>query len=139
MTISQILNRLRHRLWSTTEVLLLVRPANVPLLERVNKVCPGEFRAVTEENIQDCAQFEDASHYVPVYREMLKRGDAVRFGYLDGNCVFRHCMQLSGTFFEDGCVLFAPLLQRKDISTTFFVHHHLVVWDSILAERENCA
>lgn len=104
MTISCFFHLLKHRLWSTSTVLLLIHPAGKLADGSVRTPCPGEFRMVTEENINDCAAFEDASHYVPVYREMLKQGDVVRFGYMDGSCVFRHCMQMSGPFREDGCV-----------------------------------
>lgn len=103
MTAKEFFRLLLHRLWSESETLLLVRPANTPLPERTWKPCPGEFRPVTEENINDCGQFEDAAHYVPVYREMIQQGDVVHFGYLNGKCVFRHCMQRGGTFYEDGC------------------------------------
>lgn len=105
MTTKEFFCRLRHRLWSTSQTLLLLRPANAPLPEQTWKPCPGEFRDVTEENINDCGQFENAVHYVPIYREMLKQGDVVHFGYLNGKCVFRHCMQRSGSFYEDGCLV----------------------------------
>lgn len=105
MTTKEFFRRLRHRLWSTSQTLLLLRPANAPLPEQTWKPCPGEFRDVTEENINDCGQFENAVHYVPIYWEMLKQGDVVHFGYLNGKCVFRHCMQRSGSVYEDGCLV----------------------------------
>ena len=105
MTTKEFFRLLRHRLWSTSQTLLLLRPANAPLLEQTWKSCPGEVRDATEDSVSDCAQFEDASHYVPIYREMIRRGDVVHFGYLNGKCVFRHCMQRSGSFYEDGCLV----------------------------------
>lgn len=86
----------KERIYSTHSILLLVRPAKEFAAEMQHKPCPGEFRAVTEDNIHDCAAFEDADHYVPVYRSMLEKGDYVVFGYLNGVCVFRHAMQKSG-------------------------------------------
>lgn len=41
---------------------------------------------MTEENISDCAAFEDPEHYV-------------HYAYLDGNCVFRHALQCSGSIY----------------------------------------
>lgn len=105
MKITAFLTRLRHRLWSTSTSLLLVRPAGTVVTIPEEKRCPGELRAVTEENLMDCAAFEDPAHYVPIYRSMLEKGDMILFGYLNGRCVFRHCMQLHGTFDFDGCVV----------------------------------
>ena len=105
MNISAFLTRLRHRLWSTSTSLLLVRPAGTAVSIPEEKRCPGELREVTEENIMDCGAFEDAAHYVPIYRSMIEKGDVVLFGYLNGRCVFRHCLQLHGAFNFDGCVV----------------------------------
>lgn len=89
MPIKSFLLRQRNHLWSTKSTLLLVRPAGKPLDETQHKPCDGILRPVTEENIQDCAAFENPSHYVPIYRSMLKNGDQVFFGYLGEKCVFR--------------------------------------------------
>lgn len=105
MKITVFLTRLRHRLWSTSTALLLVRPAGTVVTIPEEKRCPGELREVTEENIMDCAAFEDAALYVPIYRSMLEKGDIIHFGYLNGRCVFRRCMQLHGTFDFDGCAV----------------------------------
>lgn len=117
MTAKEFFRLLLHRLWSTDEILQLVRPANAPLPERTWKPCPGEFRPVTEENINDCGQFEDAAHYIPVYREMIQRGDFVHFGYLNGKCVYRHAAQCSGDVVWGGC--FVRHLQSHEIHTHF--------------------
>ena len=74
MTVFEFCKALRRRIWSDSEILLLVRPAGKPLDDTKRKPCPGEIRAVTEKDLSDCAAFEDAARYVPVYREMLKRG-----------------------------------------------------------------
>ena len=103
MTVFEFCKALRRRIWSDSEILLLVRPAGKPLDDTRRKPCPGEIRAVTEKDLPDCAAFEDAARYVPVYREMLRRGDVVHFGYLNGRCVFRHCMQMSGEITFSSC------------------------------------
>ena len=102
---TEFLTRLRHRLWSTSTSLLLVRPAGTVVTIPEEKRCPGELREVTEKNIMDCAAFEDPVHYVPLYRSMLEKGDVILFGYLNGRCVFRYCLQLHGAFDSDGCVV----------------------------------
>jgi len=96
LTPQEVWGRFREGLWSTDSILLLTRPAGPPGAEA--RPFAGELRIVTEKDLSDCAAFEDAAHYVPVYRDMLRRGDFVLFGYLDGACVFRHCLQLSGPF-----------------------------------------
>ena len=105
MKLTEFLTRLRHRLWSTSTSLLLVRPAGTVVTISEEKRCPGELREVTEENIMDCSAFEDPTHYVPIYRSMLEKGDVVLFGYLNGHCVFRCAMQLHGSFSFDGCAV----------------------------------
>lgn len=117
MSLNTFFSRLANRLWSDHEMLLLVRPADKPLDEALHKPCAGEFRPVTEQNINDCAAFEDAARYVPVYREMLQRGDVVHFGYIDGQCVFRHCMQTSGSFTYEGCPV--RTLATGEVYTTY--------------------
>lgn len=99
------INRLQHRLWSTSTSLLLVRPAGTTVSIPEEKRCPGELREVTEENLIDCGAFEDAAHYVPTYRSMLEKGDLVLFGYLNRRCVFRFCIQLHGQISFDGCAV----------------------------------
>ena len=111
MTVSEFCKALRRRLWSDSKILLLVRPAGKPLDDTKRKPCPGEIRAVTEKDLSDCAAFEDAARYVPVYREMLKRGDLLHFGYLNGKCVYRHAAQCSGDITHDGC--FVRRLPRR--------------------------
>lgn len=103
MTISEFTTRFMHRLWSTNTILLLVRPIGKPLDDSFHKPCPGEFCPITAKNIEDCASFENAEHYVPIYREMLSNGDYGHYGYLDGECVFREWVQVSGTFCFEGC------------------------------------
>ena len=98
MTLKTFVGVLCHRIWSTDEALLLVRPAGTRPDPAKRKQCRGEFRPVTEENISDCGQIEDANQYVPIYREMLKKGDYVHYGYMDGHCVFRNCLMCSGSF-----------------------------------------
>ena len=98
MTWVQLMEAVKRRLWSNSESLLLVRPAGKLPDESKRKPCDGVFRPVTEKNIQDCGAFEDASVYVPIYREMLKAGDYVHFGYIQGKCAFRHCLKKSGSF-----------------------------------------
>lgn len=117
MTVFEFCKALRRRIWSDSEILLLVRPAGKPLDDTKRKPCPGEIRAVTEKDLSDCAAFEDAARYVPVYREMLKRGDLLHFGYLNGKCVYRHAAQCSGDITHDGC--FVRRLQPHEIYT----HH----------------
>lgn len=119
MTVSEFCKALRRRLWSDSKILLLVRPAGKPLDDAKRKPCPGEFRMVTEENIQDCAAFEDAARYVPVYREMLARGDYGQYGYLGRNCVYREWLQQSGDLVFDGCKVRA-LLENECISHYVF-------------------
>ena len=103
MTVFEFCKALRRRIWSDSEILLLVRPAGKPLDDTKRKPCPGEFRMVTEENIQDCADFEDAVKYVPIYRGMLESGDYGQYGYLNGNCVYREWLQRTGDLVFDGC------------------------------------
>ena len=117
MTASEFCKALRRRIWSDSETLLLVRPAGKPLDDSKRKLCPGEIRAVTEKDLPDCAAFEDAARYVPVYRDMLKRGDLVHFGYLNGKCVYRHAAQCAGDITCDGC--FVRRLQPHEIYTHY--------------------
>ena len=88
--------------WDTDTMLFLRRPAGKPLDEAKRKPCPGTFRPVTEENLLDCAVFEDAERYLPVYRSIMKRGHLLRFGYLDGRCVFRYAIQPRGKVLYTG-------------------------------------
>lgn len=95
---SEFLRALRRRLWSQQESLLLMRPAGRLPDESRRKPCPGSFQMVTEDNIMDCATFEDAARYTPIYRRMLEAGDLVWYGYIDGVCCCRLCLQKSGSF-----------------------------------------
>lgn len=90
---------LKDRIWSTDSILLLIRPAGRSLETVPQRSFPGTLLTVTETQLSDCAAFEDAARYVPIYRNMLRRGDIVQFGYWEGRCVFRHCLMLSGSFF----------------------------------------
>lgn len=105
MTFLEFCTAFCKRIWSERSILLLVRSANQKVDESRRKPCEGEFRPVTEKNIGDCAQFEDADTRVPVYREMLENGYMMRFGYLNGKCVFRHAAQCSGDVTFDGCTI----------------------------------
>lgn len=89
---------LKYQFWSTDSILLLVRPAGTSPKVYPQSSFPGTFLTVTAEQLSDCAAFEDAASYVPIYRDMLKRGDLVQFGYWERKCVFRHCLMLSGSF-----------------------------------------
>ena len=104
-TLQKAYHRLRDGLWSTHSNLLPVRPAGDLPDETQRKYCKGTFVPVAEENIQDCAAFENPNHYVPVYRDMLQRGDYIHYGYVDGECVFRHCLQKSGQVTLQGCTV----------------------------------
>ncbi|MDE6454831.1 MAG: hypothetical protein K2L38_02710, partial [Dysosmobacter sp.] len=88
--------RLKNGLWSTDSILLLVRPAGAPVDPFPAKPCIGEIRLATESDLPDCAAFEDAAHYVPIYQDMLRQGDLIHFGYLNGRCVYRHAAKTSG-------------------------------------------
>lgn len=103
MTIAEFLHLLRHRLWSTCEIILLVRSPDTPLPKHAIS-CPGEFRDVTEENIRDCGQFEDIS-MVSVYRKMLSDGFSGQYGYLNGACVYRAWTQHRGKIDFEGCTV----------------------------------
>lgn len=103
MTVFEFLTMLAHRLWSTNTILLLERPSGKPLGER--KPCPGEFRPISEDNIADCAVIEDATHYVPIYRQMLAQGDYGQYGYLHGKCVYRQWLKCSGDILYVGCLV----------------------------------
>lgn len=116
-TFQKAYRRPRYRLWSTHSILLLVRPANAPVDPFPSKPCIGELRFVTEEDLPDCAAFEDPAHYVPVYREMLRRGDLVLFGYLDGTCVFRCCLQCGGP------ILYQGYTERELAANEAYVHY----------------
>lgn len=109
--------RLRRGLWSTGSTLLLVRPAGAPVDPFPSKPCIGELRLVTEDDLPDCAAFEDAAHYVPIYRDMLRRGDLIHFGYLNGKCVYRHAARVSGNLEFSGHAL--RRLGEKEIVTHF--------------------
>ena len=76
--------------WSTDSILLLIRPAGAPVDPFPSRPSAGKLRLVTEEDLPDCAAFEDPTVYVPIYREMLRQGDLIYFGYLNGKCVYRH-------------------------------------------------
>lgn len=110
MTFQSFLKKLRHlsphqvyrflkdRIWSTDSILLLIRPASISSEVHAQRPFLGTFRTVTEEQLSDCAAFEDPARYIPIYRDMLRRGDIVQFGYWEGKCVFRHCLMPSGSF-----------------------------------------
>lgn len=93
---SELFQWLKGRIWYTHILLLLRRPAGKPLDESLRKPCRGTIRAVTEAELGDCGDFENAGREVPYLRLFLRRGDLVRFGYLDGRCVYRSCVQREG-------------------------------------------
>lgn len=97
-TVRAVYQKLKYGFWSVDSILVLERPAGSPTSEFSHKHFEGEIRNVTGMELSDCAAFEDPEHYVPIYQNMLKRGDLVRFGYLKGKCVFRHCLMLSGSY-----------------------------------------
>lgn len=105
MNFFEFFERVKQRLWSQGSALLLIRPAGKALDESKRKPSCVEFRPVTEDNIFDCAAFEDANRYVPVYREFLSRDGYVHFGYLDGKCVFRHVIEAVDAFFWEECLV----------------------------------
>lgn len=109
-----IFRKIKERGWSTHTTMLVHRPAGRPIDEAKRKTCPGTFRRVTEENIGDCAGFENASRYVPLYRSMLKRGERLYYGYLDERCVFRCALKQEGTVFYSGQKILS-LGVRKDV------------------------
>lgn len=117
MTISCFFHLLKHRLWSTSEALLLVRPANKPLPPQTWKPCTIELRLATPETVQDCGDLEDASLYAPIYLQKLADGDILHFGYLNGKCVYRHAAQCQGDIFWDGVLV--RHLTPKEIHTYF--------------------
>lgn len=119
MNLKSFLSRLKHRLWSESSILLLKRPAGTPLDENHCKPCPGEFRLACEENIGDCAAFEDATFFGPIYRKMLVQGDLVQFGYWHGKCVFRSCAQKSGPLIFDGCAIHHLAAEEATIHYVF--------------------
>lgn len=91
----ELFEKLRRHFWSTNRMMLLRRPAGKPMDEGLHKPCTGELRAVTEETMGDGANLgRDWPEYC---RELLDRGDLVRYGYLDGKCVFRHVLRYGGT------------------------------------------
>lgn len=94
-TFQKAYHKLQRGVWSTGSGLLLARSIGLP--EPEERPFTGEIRAVTEADLPDCAVFEDAAHYIPVYRRALEKGDLVLFGYLNGVCVFRCCLQKSGS------------------------------------------
>lgn len=112
MTFKEFYKRVMFRLWSKETILLLIRPANAPLDEALCTPKRGELRFVGEELLPDCSDCDNAEHLVPIFREMLQRGNLVQFGYLDGKCVFRHCLQCKGKFFLSGNT--AQTLQKNE-------------------------
>ena len=110
MTLFGFFSRLQFRIWSQRDALLLVRPTDVPVEPSLIEACPGTFVPVSEENLHDCAAFEDRAHYVPTYRKMLEAGSFGHFGYLDGTCVYREWLQQKGEVLFDGC----PVLQLRE-------------------------
>lgn len=114
---SEFFRWLEFRLWSERSILLLVRSAEKQPEESLRKPCPGEFRPVTENNVIDCAAFENANRRVPIYREMLKRGDYGQYGYWNGVCVYREWLQMSGDVTFDGCIAFT--LQENECSSQY--------------------
>lgn len=66
--------RFKNGFWSTDSVPLLIRPANAPVNPFPSNPCVGELRLATENDLPDCAAFEDAAVYVPIYRDMIRRG-----------------------------------------------------------------
>ena len=119
LTLKKAWNYLRNGLWFTDSTLLLVRPAGAPVNPVPSKPCTGEIRLATESDLPDCASFEDAAHYVPIYRDMLRRGDLVLFGYLDSRCVFRCCLQ------RNSMVTFAGHPVRSLAAEEGYVHYVL--------------
>ncbi|MEY8261591.1 hypothetical protein AALA80_14740 [Oscillospiraceae bacterium 50-60] len=115
MTFVEFYRAVRRRIWSDNTILLLVRPAGKPLDRSAQKYGPGEIRTVTEKDLADCAAFEDAAVYAPIYRKMLKKGDVIHFGYLNGKCVYHHAAQCSGDVIFDGCLV--RHLQPGEITT----------------------
>lgn len=92
-----------HRLYSNSEILLLVRKPQESV--KKEKDFPGVFCIVSEDNIKDCLNFEDAS-FMAAYRNMLLKGDIGHYGYLNGKCVFRSWLQCSGDIKFEGCTVY---------------------------------
>lgn len=119
MNFFEIFERVKRRLWSQRSILLLVRPAGKTLDESKRKPSCVEFRPVTEDNIFDCGAFEDANRYVPIYRDFLSRDGYVHFGYLDGQCVFRHVIEAVDALFWEGY----PFLRAEKGEKLHYVHY----------------
>ncbi len=99
------IDRLRHvwrRLWFEQTIMLLVRPEHAKVHSEWLEQCPGSFCTVSEMNLGDCLEIEDA-HYLALYQKMLMRGDYGQFGYLNGKCVYRAWLQRSGDIEFQGC------------------------------------
>lgn len=116
-TFQKVWSRFKNDLWSTDSILLLVRPANAPVAPFPSKPCIGELRLVTEDHLPDCAAFENAAVYVPIYQKMLRQGDLVHFGYLNGKCVYRHAAKTSGILVFSGHTV--RCLGEKELITHF--------------------
>lgn len=105
MGLKSFVKRLPHEIWSNNEILLLKRSAGTPLDYSKLKEFKGKIIEATEDNIEDCGEFEDAKRYVPIYRKMIQNGDIVHFGYIEGHCVFRHAAKCSGDILFDGALI----------------------------------
>jgi len=94
MTVKEFIKKLRHRIWSKEEKLLL-STSRGSMCIKLPYEFKGECRKVTENNVTDCLMLED-KNYVEAYRDMLKHGDYGLYGYLNGDMVFREWAKLSG-------------------------------------------
>ena len=100
-----LLEKLGRHFWSTNSMMLLYRPAGKPLDKSLRKPCSGIFRIVTSEIVDDGTVLSETAPNGdwPAYcRTLLERGDVVRYGYLDGKCVFRHALRRGGTLSLSG-------------------------------------
>lgn len=95
-----ILSRVIHRLFSINKILWLSQNStyNANFLSNENV----HFRIANDNDIYETSNFEDGKYYSKIYSKMLKNGDVIILGYLEGNCVFRLCIQMSGIVLFDG-------------------------------------
>lgn len=102
MRLNKLFHLILHRFYSNSEILLLVRKPQK--ITQESKDFSGVFRMITENNIKDCVNFEDAS-FVTIYKNMLAKGNIGHYGYLNGECVFRSWLQCSGDIKFEGCIV----------------------------------
>lgn len=88
-------------IWSTDTILFLIRPAGLP--EPEARPFAGEIRVPTEAELPACAaDLKTAFGWDAAQRSILRQGELVLFGWLDGTCVFHSYLQYGGIYDHRG-------------------------------------